>query len=171
MTNPLELSARYVDEGVYEGPLSVNRMSTKLAEVGDGVAFVEAFSNVVVFDSSAGLVVFDTSLEMFAPGVLASLRVWSDEPVESLCYTHGHVDHVGGAGAFLADAEQRGHSVPTVVGHRGVMPRFERYELTNGYNGVINRRQFAMLGGGVLGAGNSDKWGPSRWVAPDEIFD
>jgi alkyl sulfatase BDS1-like metallo-beta-lactamase superfamily hydrolase len=172
MANLLDLSARFVDEGVYEGPTSVNRMSTELSEVGRGVSFIEAFSNVVSFDSGGdGLVVFDASLEMFGPAVLASLRGWSKQPVHSLCYTHGHIDHIGGAGAFLTDAEQRGHPTPAVIGHRGVLPRFERYERTNGYNGVINRRQFATLGGGVLGASAGDSWGPSRWVAPDKTFD
>ncbi|MEZ5138232.1 MAG: MBL fold metallo-hydrolase [Acidimicrobiales bacterium] len=30
---------------------------------------------------------------------------WTDEPVHTLVYTHGHVDHVGGSGHIVRDAE------------------------------------------------------------------
>jgi alkyl sulfatase BDS1-like metallo-beta-lactamase superfamily hydrolase len=172
MTELLELSARYIDDGVYEGPTSVNRMSTELAEVADGVGFVEAFSNVVAFDTrDEGLVLFDASLEMFAPAVIASLRKWSSARVSTLCYTHGHIDHVGGAAAIRDEAKARGDVPLRVVSHAGVVPRFDRYARTSGYNALINRRQFATLGGGVLGAGAGDRWGPSQWVPPDTTFE
>ena len=74
MADLLALSARFIDEGIYEGPGSVNRVTAELSEVADGVAVVEAFSHVVVFSTHEGLVLFDTSLEAFAGRILASLR-------------------------------------------------------------------------------------------------
>ena len=64
MADLLALSARFIDEGLYEGPTSVNRVTTELSEVGDGIAVVEAFSHVVSFETEEGLVLFDTSLEV-----------------------------------------------------------------------------------------------------------
>jgi glyoxylase-like metal-dependent hydrolase (beta-lactamase superfamily II) len=101
----LELSARLIDEGITDEP--ANRVTTELSEVADGIAVIEAFSHVVVFRTDAGLVLFDTSLEMFAEGILKSLRAWTDAPVHTVVYTHGHVDHVGGARAILDESRGR----------------------------------------------------------------
>jgi len=60
-------------------------------------------------------------------------------------YTHGHVDHVGGAGAFVADARASGHTSICIVGHENVPRRFDRYNLTDGYNRIINERQFGQF--------------------------
>ena len=170
MAQLLELSARFIDTGAYEGPTSVNRVTMQLSEVADGVGFVEAFSNVVVIDSDEGLVLFDTSLEMFAPMIHGAVRGWSDKRVASICYTHGHVDHIGGAQRFFADAAERGDPEPQVIGHEAVARRFERYALTNSYNALINARQFSQLGGGLLGNKAGDRWGPETWIAPSVTF-
>ena len=123
MTDLLKLSARYIDDDVYEGPTSVHRVTTLLSEVADGVGFIEAFSNVVLLDSGDGLVVFDTSLELFGHAVLASLRGWSSAPLHTIGYTHGHVDHVGGSKALLAEAQSRGDARPVA---RAARARFGR---------------------------------------------
>ena len=34
---------------------------------------------------------------------------------------------------------------PTIVGHENVAARFDRYRMTNGYNHVINERQFGQF--------------------------
>jgi alkyl sulfatase BDS1-like metallo-beta-lactamase superfamily hydrolase len=166
MADLLQLSARYVDEGVWEGPGAVNRVTTELSEVAAGIAVVEAFSHVVAFASDAGLVLFDTSLEAFGPGVLRALRGWSDAPVHTIVYTHGHVDHVGGAAAILEEARGRGARPPQVVGHEGVAARFDRYARTARWNALVNARQF---GGGRLLAATPDRFGPRTWVRPDTV--
>ncbi|MEN8182872.1 MAG: alkyl sulfatase dimerization domain-containing protein [Myxococcota bacterium] len=169
MADLLGLSARIVDDGIWDGPGSVNRVTTELSEVAPGVALVEAFSHVVVFDTGDGLVLFDTSLETFAPRILASLRGWSAQRVHSIVYTHGHVDHVGGAQAFLAEAGDRGEPPPRVVAHEDLPGRFARYGLTHGYNAIINARQFG--GGRGISAGLGEGgFGPSKWVHPDFTF-
>lgn len=169
MPEPLDLSARYIDEGIYDGPMSVNRMNTDLSELDAGIAFIEAFSNVVVFDSGEGLVMFDTSLEAFGKVVRRKLRSWSSERVSHICFTHGHIDHVGGATVFVDEASDNGVAEPNVVAHAAVPERFARYDRTNAYNRIINLRQFASVGAALLG-GNEARWGPSRWVAPTQTF-
>ncbi len=173
MTDLLELSRRMIDEGegASGGPGgfgAANRINLELSEVADGVAVIESFSHVVVFDSGEGLVLFDTSLGPFGPAVVGALRGWRTDPVDTLVYTHGHVDHVGGAQAVLDDADERGHRRPAVVAHEAVPDRFDRYDLTHGYNSVINRRQF---GGTGLTGGRDDVVGfPRNWVRPTVTY-
>jgi alkyl sulfatase BDS1-like metallo-beta-lactamase superfamily hydrolase len=157
----LALSARLIDEGDDGTP--PNRVTTELSEVTDDIAVIEAFSHVVVVRTSEGLLIADTSAEAFGRACVASLRRWTDEPVHTILYTHGHVDHVGGAGAFVEDAGDRR---PRIVGHEAVDARFDRYDLTNGYNAVINQRQF---GRGRLGLGAATWF--SDWVRPDTTFE
>jgi alkyl sulfatase BDS1-like metallo-beta-lactamase superfamily hydrolase len=174
MTGPselLDLSSAIVDAwstpggpppGAIEGP--TNRVTNELTEIDDGLAFVESFSNIVALGTDDGLVLFDASSAFTGRGCTASLRSWSDEPVHTLVYTHGHVDHVGGSGFLLADAQARGHAAPAVVGHENVAARFDRYRLTDGWNKAINARQFGPgFGGGMVG-----KDGTERPFLPDQ---
>jgi alkyl sulfatase BDS1-like metallo-beta-lactamase superfamily hydrolase len=173
MADLLALSARAIDGGIYEGPASVNRVTGELSELADGIAVVESFSHVVAFRSGDGLLLFDASLEALAPRVIASLRGWSDDPVHTLAYTHGHIDHVGGAAALCAEARERGRPEPRVVAHENVPPRFARYRATNGYNAVINTRQFGRGGRGRAGMeamGADGTFGPTEWVQPALTF-
>ncbi len=160
MTDLLALSARYIDEGGAGGPNSTNPMSGELRELADGIAMVEAFSHVVAFRTNDGLALFDTSSELFADHVLTALGGWTTDPVNTIIYTHGHVDHVGGAGALMADAIANDRRRPRVVSHQNVPARFARYDLTNGYNGVINQRQFRT----------PEPYWLSDWVQPDTMF-
>lgn len=142
MPDLLALSARIIDSGTDNGERT-NRLTGELSEIVPGVAMVEAFGHVVAFDTGAGLLVFDTSSTRFGEQVVEALRGWRDVPIDTIVYTHGHFDHVGGAQAFLDDAARRGHRRPRIVAQANVVPRMVRYDLTNGYNAIINARQFA----------------------------
>lgn len=173
MADLLALSARYIDNDLYEGAGLVNRPTMELSELGNDIALIEAFSHVVTFKTGDGLVLFDTSLEAFGGGVLASMRKWTDEPVSNICYTHGHADHVGGTGAFVCEACDKGRRRPRIIGHENVSPRFRRYEKTNGYNFTINARQFAPaaeLRMGQAAAEGPRRFGPDPWIEPDTTF-
>ncbi|WP_219418396.1 MBL fold metallo-hydrolase, partial [Pseudonocardia nigra] len=143
MADLLGLSARIIDSGVADEP--VNRTTQELSEVADGIAVVESFSHSVAVRTDEGLVVFDASGAQTGAQVVEALRGWSTEPVHTLVYTHGHVDHVGGSGALLADGAERGHRRPRVAAHENVGRRLDRYRRTSGYNLVINARQFGWL--------------------------
>ncbi|MEM9032998.1 MAG: alkyl sulfatase dimerization domain-containing protein [Actinomycetota bacterium] len=140
MAELLDLSARIIDERRLDA--RAVRITNELSEVDDRIAMIESFSNVVVIDTDDGLLLFDASGKATAGGVIESLRAWSDAPVHTLVYTHGHVDHVGGSGALVADGRARGHRDPAVVGHENVQVRFDRYRATDGWNQAINARQF-----------------------------
>lgn len=114
---------------------------TELHELGEGLAFIESFANVTAFDVDDRLALIDAGGILAAGKVHRSIREWSDSPLDTAVYTHGHVDHVFGVPMFEAeDAPIR----PTVVAHVNVPRRFDRYQLTNGYNGWINQRQFQL---------------------------
>ena len=169
-SDPVELSSRVIDSGEADEP--TNRVINELSEIDDGLAVVESFSHMVAFSTEDGLVCFDASGAQTGAGVVEALRGWSGDEVRSLIYTHGHVDHVGGSGAVAADAEQRGHRRPDVVGHANVAPRMRRYDATNGYNLAINARQF----GGVsrrqnVGIGGTERFLPADALWPTQSYD
>ncbi|HUN51830.1 MAG TPA: alkyl sulfatase dimerization domain-containing protein [Candidatus Sulfotelmatobacter sp.] len=173
MPDLLALSARYIDENVHDNPGLSNRVSTQLSEIADNIALVEAFSHVVAFRTGDGLVLFDTSLEAYANGVLTELRRWSKEPVSTVAFTHGHVDHVGGMDAVLQEAAAAGARRPRIVGHENIAPRFKRYKATNGYNAIINMRQFApsrRISANPTGLATRGRFGPSVYHEPDTTF-
>jgi len=166
MADLLALSAHLIDDGDDGTPS--NRPTGELSEVADGIAVVEAFSHVIGIRTSDGLLVADTSVEGFGPVAQQALRSWSGgDRVDTILYTHGHIDHVGGARAFVDAAAANGEPAPRVVAHENVPVRFERYDLTNGYNAVINQRQFGNRGR----LGMSQPTFFSDWVAPDTTFE
>jgi len=135
----IQLSTQVIDEGA---PIFPVRVNGELSELGDGLVVIESFSNVIALVTDEGLVLSDTSGAKTGVAVEKRLREWSGEPIHSILYTHGHIDHVGGAGAFVAGADALGHPAPRFIGHENLPPRFDRYEMTNGYNTIVNERQF-----------------------------
>ncbi len=159
------LSSKIIDSGVLSEP--ANRITLELSEVVDGVAVVEAFSHIWAFDTGEGLVLFDASGVHTGAGAFAALRQWRTDRVHTLVYTHGHVDHVGGSGAILADAGERGYARPDVVAHEAVHERFGRYRYTNGWNVAINVRQFGRFAG--MEAGGDDDFLPRDVAEPTVV--
>jgi alkyl sulfatase BDS1-like metallo-beta-lactamase superfamily hydrolase len=146
MADLLALSTAVLDEGKgTEDVGPINRINHELSVIGDGIAIVEAFSHCVLFETDDGLVAFDTSNPQGGPKVVEQVRHWRNERFNTIVYTHGHMDHVGGCGAFIADAAARGDPRPQITGHENVPKRFDRYDLTNGYNQIINERQFGQF--------------------------
>jgi alkyl sulfatase BDS1-like metallo-beta-lactamase superfamily hydrolase len=140
-----------------ENPLTT---ALGLEEYAPGVAFVSSFGNVVALDTGEGLVLFDTSSFITGPMVHAQVRAWSARPLRTVVYTHGHVDHVMGVKAFEQEERPAGWAAPEVVAHEAVAARFDRYQLTAGYNGVINARQFGLPG---------LRW-PTGYRYPDRVY-
>ncbi len=165
--HPLELSTRLIDSGRTDTP--VNRVTNQLSELAEGLAMVESFSHSVAVDTGDGLVVFDASGPGSGPAVVEALRSWSTAPIDTIVYTHGHVDHVGGSRSFAAEANARERPTPTILGHERVLPRFDRYDQTRGYNRIINQRQF---GGAAVAAldGDDRPFLPNGTLRPDLTY-
>jgi alkyl sulfatase BDS1-like metallo-beta-lactamase superfamily hydrolase len=136
------------------------RPETSLAEVADGVAFVPSFANVSAVSTDDGLMLVDTGSVFMAATVHDTLRTWSTGRLHTAVYSHGHIDHVFGVPVWEAEAEAEGWPAPVVVAHEALPARFDRYILTSGYNGIINRRQFNL---------DSLEW-PTEYRYPDHTY-
>ena len=131
-----------------------------LAEVADGVAFVPSFANVSAIATDDGLVLVDTGSAFVATEVHETLRRWSPSRLNTAIYSHGHIDHVFGVPVWAAESAGQGWPEPVVVAHEALPARFDRYILTAGYNGIINRRQFGI---------ESLEW-PTEYRYPDRTY-
>ena len=129
-------------------------------EIADGVLFIKWFGNVVAAKTAEGLVLVDTGAYFNQEQTLGIVRRYSPERINTAIYTHGHVDHVGGMPAIVAEAQQNRLARPKVVGNRAVAARFDRYKRTAGYNSTINTRQFSAR----------SQW-PTEYVYPDTYYD
>ena len=136
------------------------RPSPGLAEVADGVAFVPSFANVSAISTDEGLVLVDTGSALVAEQVHGILRGWSTGRLHTAVYSHGHIDHVFGVPVWEAESAEAGWPEPVVVAHEALPARFDRYILTAGYNGIINRRQFNI---------ESLQW-PTEYRYPDRTY-
>ncbi|WP_063759090.1 alkyl sulfatase dimerization domain-containing protein [Streptomyces globisporus] len=134
----------YADQ-VWRGAADESIVHTGLAgagvlEVMDGVGFHPGFGNVIVFRGDGEIVLFDSGNPLGASALHSAVRAWSTLPVSAAIFSHGHIDHVFGMAPF--DAEE--HARPMVIAQERISERFDRYVLTNGYNAVVNQRQFQM---------------------------
>jgi alkyl sulfatase BDS1-like metallo-beta-lactamase superfamily hydrolase len=136
------------------------RPTPGLAEVADGVAFVPSFANVSAVSTDDGLMLVDTGSALMATDVHDILRRWSPGRLNTAVYSHGHIDHVFGVPVWAAESAAAGWPEPVVVAHEALPARFDRYILTAGYNGVINRRQFNI---------ESLQW-PTEYRYPDLTY-
>ncbi|MEU6786528.1 alkyl sulfatase dimerization domain-containing protein [Nonomuraea angiospora] len=109
--------------------------------IAEGLGWWPGFGNVTAFETEGELVLFDTSSAFSAAKLHEDVRAWTRAPLTTAFYSHGHVDHVFGTGPF----EESGPRA-AIYAHKAVADRFERYVLTNGYNSVINQRQFQAAG-------------------------
>ncbi|MFI6387402.1 alkyl sulfatase dimerization domain-containing protein [Nonomuraea sp. NPDC050540] len=124
--------------------------------IADGLGWWPGFGNVITFETEGELVLFDTSSPFSAAQLHTDVRAWSKAPLTTAFYSHGHIDHVFGTAPF----EESGPRA-TIYAHKAVVARFHRYVLTNGYNAIINQRQFQAP---------NLRW-PMDYRHPDVTFD
>ncbi len=139
-----DLSERAWSGDLGEINIHPGRVLVAFEEFADRLGFMSAFSNALVVDGPEGLVFIDTSSLFHADRVFESVRRWSSSRIHTGIYTHGHVDHVFGLVRFHEEAASEGWPDIRIIAHKACPARFDRYELTNGYNGFINARQFGF---------------------------
>ncbi|MFX1501070.1 MAG: alkyl sulfatase dimerization domain-containing protein [Promethearchaeota archaeon] len=103
--------------------------------------FYRGFSNSIIRETSEGLVIVDPGAIFDVHTKFKAVREVTPLQVNTIIYTHGHVDHIG-IKPYLEECEKNNWSKPQVIGHEAVSHRFDRYKLTNSWNGFINSRQF-----------------------------
>jgi alkyl sulfatase BDS1-like metallo-beta-lactamase superfamily hydrolase len=158
------LSIRTVAEDYWSGSIDPRQQSpfvplSQAEEMAPGVLFVSSFANVTALATERGLILIDTGSAQLAEQVHTSVRQFSDAPVHTAIFTHGHIDHVMGIERFDAEAQREGRALPRVIAHQSVPQRFDRYRQTRGYNACINERQFQV----------PVEW-PLEFREPDETY-
>jgi glyoxylase-like metal-dependent hydrolase (beta-lactamase superfamily II) len=113
------------------------RVTAPPHEVAPDVFVHAAFVNTYAVRTPAGLLLIDPGLARSADAMHQAVRAWSDAPLHTAVYTHGHADHAFGLGAFLAAGER-----PHIIAQENCLARFHRYRLTHGLNARVNQRQF-----------------------------
>ena len=108
-------------------------------EVAADVFMHPAFVNTYAMRTPLGLLLVDPGLGNLGDSVHQAVRAWSDAPLHTAVYTHGHVDHAFGLRPFLKAGEQ-----PHIIAQENCPQRFHRYHLTHGWNARINQRQFSL---------------------------
>jgi glyoxylase-like metal-dependent hydrolase (beta-lactamase superfamily II) len=109
------------------------------AEIAPDVFMYPAFVNTYALKTPAGLLIVDPGFTHAAGAMREAVRGWSDAPLHSAVYTHGHVDHAFGLRAFLRAGE-----TPQIIAQENCLARFRRYGTTHGWNARINQRQFSL---------------------------
>jgi glyoxylase-like metal-dependent hydrolase (beta-lactamase superfamily II) len=108
-------------------------------EVAPDVLMHASFVNNYALRTPAGLLLVDPGFEHTSGRWQQAVRAWSDAPVHTAVYTHGHADHAFGLRAFLEAGDR-----PHIVAQENCVQRFQRYRLTHGWNAHINQRQFSL---------------------------
>lgn len=108
-------------------------------EIAPDVLIHPVFVNSYALRTPAGLLLVDPGFEHNSKSVFQAVRAWSDAPLHTAVYTHGHADHAFGLSEFL-DAGER----PQIIAQENCLRRFHRYRLTHGWNARINQRQFSL---------------------------
>ena len=141
-TDLLDLSEKIIsgERGIDDHhPLQIGSSAT-LQPITDDIAFIESFANVACARTGDGLVIVDAGSPLHAAGIVEAVRSWTTAPLHTAVFTHGHVDHIYAVKLFEAE----GNGPARVLAHEALPARFKRYEATNGYNGIINQRQFQL---------------------------
>lgn len=80
-----------------------------LYEINDHILFFYSYghSNATAIIGNSSVILIDTlDSNEYSQDLLNDLRKYTDKPVKTLIYTHGHPDHRGGAGTFRDTVEE-----------------------------------------------------------------
>ena len=100
---------------------------------------VPTMANSTSFVTDDGIVMVDCGVVQVGPHIHTQVRGYTKEPLNTVIYTHGHVDHCMGLAPWLEEGK------PHVVAHENVPPRFVRYLRTVGLQEHINRACVGVL--------------------------
>lgn len=123
-------------------------------EVGPRTFHVPTMANSSALVTDDGVLLVDCGVVQVGQLIHDAVRGYTDAPLHTVVYTHGHVDHCMGLRPWLDEGR------PNVVAHENVPARFDRYLRTVGLQEHINRVQF----------GFEDLRWPTDYVYPDTTY-
>jgi alkyl sulfatase BDS1-like metallo-beta-lactamase superfamily hydrolase len=123
----------------------------------------KGFANTLIRETPEGLIIVDPAATIDFRVKFQSIRSVTKERLNTAIFTHGHVDHIYGVDLYVKEAKKKEFEKPKVIAHKATIGRFARYQLMNGYNALVNHRQF--LGGA------GEPFFPTDFYTPDETID
>ena len=114
-------------------------------EIFPDLIMFSGFGNVGAAITEEGIVVIDQSGRNHGIEIVKRLRAKTQLPIHTIIYTHGHLDHAGGVGAFMDDARERGDPKPRIIAHELVPKRFNRYKELGGHQIHMGMIQYGRL--------------------------
>ncbi len=108
-------------------------------EVAPRTFHVPTMANATAFLTDDGVVQVDSGVIQTGPLIRDAVRGYTDAPIHTVIYTHGHIDHAMGVGTWIEAGE-----TPDIVAHEGVPVRFNRYLKMAELNEHINTIQFGF---------------------------
>lgn len=126
-------------------------------EVAPRTFHVPTMANSASLVTDDGIVMVDCGVVQVGPYIHEKVRSYTDAPLHTVIYSHGHVDHCMGLAPWLAESDG---DRPRIVAHRNVPRRFDRYLRTIGLQEHINKIQF----------GFEDMRWPSDYVYPNVTY-
>ncbi len=108
-------------------------------EVAPRTFHVPTMANATAFLTDDGVVQVDSGVIQTGPLIRDAVRGYTDAPIHTVIYTHGHIDHAMGVGTWIEAGE-----TPDIVAHEGVPVRFDRYLKMAELNEHINTIQFGF---------------------------
>jgi alkyl sulfatase BDS1-like metallo-beta-lactamase superfamily hydrolase len=138
-------------------------------ELAEDILYYKGLASATTIDTGEGLFMFDSGGRNDAEPLHRAVRAWRPQTrLASAVFSHHHVDHIFGVAPFDDESALRGTPRPLVYGHAAIAGHFDRYKKTRGWNGAINRRQFAAPATVPLDA--AMPW-PAEYRYPDVSFD
>ena len=154
-----------VADQLWRGELSTTELhpllpSTGLAEVADGVSFVPSFANVSAMTPTTACSWWIPAAPSWRPRSTAPSAPGRRADSTPRSTPTGTSIMSSGCRCGRRNPSDAGWPEPVVVAHEALPARFDRYILTAGYNGIINRRQFGI---------DSLEW-PTDYRYPDRTY-
>ncbi|WP_308909381.1 alkyl sulfatase dimerization domain-containing protein [Pseudokordiimonas caeni] len=134
--------------------------------------------NTIVIEGDTGLIIVDTTLSRTdGDATLELIRQKSDKPIVGVIYTHHHIDHTGGAGAFVSREDAASGKVMVIAADDLPEELLDENAVTGPIMGLRAAYMYGVLldpetdgKGYKVGLGGNIIPGPSAFIEPNHLI-